>query len=321
MFELAKQRSLGKELRAIVVEALAETMKENPQLVALDADLGAASKWSDLKKESAQRFINVGISEANMMGVAAGLSLTGFIPFVHTFAPFATRRALDQIFISGAYGQNTLNIWGSDPGFTAGHNGGTHTSWEDIALLRSIPDVVICDAADAVQLNWIIKEFIRLSGVHYVRSNRKAVHTIYKEGATFELGKANSLTKGTDYLVIVAGQLTYEALQLAEFYQTQNISLQVVDMFTIKPIDKQAILTNSVDKKGIITIENHSITGGLGSAVAEVISEAGLGIPLKRVGVTERFGQVGQPDYLQQEFGLSLDQLKLQLDKFFIEVG
>ena len=179
MFTLADTREVGKELRVAVVDALKETMENNEKVIALDADLGAASKWTDLIKTNPDRFINVGIAEANMVGVAAGLNLTGYIPFVHTFGPFATRRVLDQVFLSGAYSKNTINIFGSDPGFAAGHNGGTHTTWEDVALLRAIPDVVICDAADAVQMEWIIKEFSRLTGVHYVRGNRKGVRDVY----------------------------------------------------------------------------------------------------------------------------------------------
>lgn len=159
MFVLADQNEIGIEMRVAVVEALKELMTRNNKIIALEADLGSASKWSELSKYSPDRFINVGIAEANMVGVAAGLSLTGFTPFLHTFGPFATRRVLDQLYLSGAYAKNTFNIFGSDPGFAAGHNGGTHTTLEDIALLRSIPEVTICDAADATQMKWIIKAF------------------------------------------------------------------------------------------------------------------------------------------------------------------
>lgn len=175
MFTLAENHEVGKELRATVVDALKAAMSVDEKIIALDADLGGASKWTELAQSTPERFINVGIAEANMVGVAAGLSLTGYTPFIHTFGPFATRRVLDQIYLSGAYADNTINIYGSDPGFTAGHNGGTHTTWEDVALLRSIPEVIICDAADEVQMDWIIKEFARLKGVHYVRGNRKGV--------------------------------------------------------------------------------------------------------------------------------------------------
>ncbi|MDT2384936.1 transketolase family protein [Enterococcus avium] len=314
MFTLADTREVGKELRVAVVDALKETMENNEKVIALDADLGAASKWTDLIKTNPDRFINVGIAEANMVGVAAGLNLTGYIPFVHTFGPFATRRVLDQVFLSGAYSKNTINIFGSDPGFAAGHNGGTHTTWEDVALLRAIPDVVICDAADAVQMEWIIKEFSQLTGVHYVRGNRKGVRDVYAEGSSFALGKGNLLKEGSDYLIVAAGQLVSEALDVAEHLEEKGKIVDVTDMFTIKPLDKELLLERLIGKKMVITIENHSITGGLGSAVAEVLADNGFAIPLKRIGVDERFGQVGTPAFLQEEFGLTAEKIIEQID-------
>lgn len=316
MFTLAENKEVGKELRATVVDALKAVMEENEKVVALDADLGGASKWTDLAKSNPDRFINVGIAEANMVGVAAGLSLTGYTPFIHTFGPFATRRVLDQIFLSGAYSKNTINIFGSDPGFTAGHNGGTHTTWEDVALLRSIPDVVICDAADEVQMDWIIKAFSKMEGVHYVRGNRKGVRNVYAPGSTFEIGKGNLLKEGSDYLIVATGQLVSEALEVAEELDVKGITCDIVDMFTIKPLDEKLLLERLVDKKGVITIENHSITGGLGSAVAEVIADNSLAVPLKRIGVDNRFGQVGTPDFLQAEFGLTTKKMLEQLAGF-----
>lgn len=316
MFTRAENKEVGKELRATVVDALKAVMEENEKVVALDADLGGASKWTDLAKSNPDRFINVGIAEANMVGVAAGLNLTGYTPFIHTFGPFATRRVLDQIFLSGAYSKNTINIFGSDPGFAAGHNGGTHTTWEDVALLRSIPDIVICDAADEVQMDWIIKAFSKMEGVHYVRGNRKGVRNVYAPGSTFEIGKGNLLKEGSDYLIVATGQLVSEALEVAEELAAKGITCDVVDMFTIKPLDEELLLKRLVDKKGVITIENHSITGGLGSAVAEVIADNGLATPLKRIGVDNRFGQVGTPDFLQEEFGLTTEKMLEQLASF-----
>lgn len=313
MFTLADNHEIGKELRGTVVDALKETMTNDETIVALDADLGGASKWTDIAESFPERFINVGIAEANMVGVAAGLSLTGYTPFIHTFGPFATRRVLDQIYLSGAYGGNTLNIYGSDPGFTAGHNGGTHTTWEDIALLRSIPEVVICDAADEVQMDWIIKAFAQLKGVHYVRGNRKGVKNIYAPESTFEIGKGNLLREGQDYLIVAAGQLVSEALEVAASLEEEGMSVDVIDMFTIKPLDKALLVERMVGKKAVVTIENHSITGGLGSAVAEVLADKGLAVPLTRIGVDERFGQVGTPSFLQEEFGLTTEKILAQL--------
>lgn len=314
MFTLDSNREMGKELRVAVVDALTKEMEKNDKLIALDADLASASKWSDLQKRFGKQFINVGIAEANMMGVAAGLSLTGYVPFLHTFGPFATRRAFDQLFISGAYSKNTLNIYGSDPGFAVGHNGGTHTTFEDIALLRAIPDIVICDAADAVQMEWIITEFAKMTGVHYVRGNRKAVRNIYLPGSTFELGKGNLLREGEEYLLISSGQLVTETLEVAEELEKKGITSDVIDMFTIKPLDKELILERVIGKKRVITIENHSVINGLGSAVAEVLADNGLGIQLTRIGIDNRFGQVGTPAFLQEEYGLTTKQILKQID-------
>ncbi|MCQ9210387.1 transketolase family protein [Granulicatella seriolae] len=309
MFTLVKSRKNGKELRTCVVDTLNDLMKGDKKILALDADLGAASGWTNLAKENPQQFINMGISEANMVGVAAGLSLTGYTPFIHTFGPFATRRVFDQLYISGGYGGNTINIYGSDPGFAAAQNGGTHTTWEDMALMKSIPNSVVCDAADEVQMEWIIKEFSQIRGVHYVRGNRKSVPAVYEKGSTFQLGKGNLLQTGTDVLMIVAGQLVSEALQVAERLAEKGISCEVIDMFTIKPLDKELILKEVKGKQQVVTIENHSITGGLGSSVAEVLADNGIAIPLKRIGVDERFGQVGTEQFLQEEYGLSADAI------------
>lgn len=305
MFTLDRDNKDVKEMRMAVVETLQDMMKKDDRIIALDADLGGASGFTKMEASNKDRFINIGIAEANMVGVSAGLSVTGFIPFMHTFGPFATRRVFDQLFISGGYAHTTLNIYGSDPGFTVGPNGGTHTTWEDVALMRAIPNAVVCDAADAVQMEWILRTFAQLEGVHYVRGNRKPVRNVYKKGSTFKLGKGNVIKKGSDVLLIVAGQLVSDAMDAAEALEKDGISIEVIDMFTIKPIDAALILKAVVGKKAVITFENHSITGGLGSAVAEVLADKGVGIPLKRMGVNEQFGQVGTPDFLQKEFNLT----------------
>lgn len=314
MYTLVENRNeKGKELRSVVVETLQDLMKSDDKVVALEADLGGASGFTKIKASNPDRFIQCGIAEANMVGVGAGLSVTGFKPFMHTFGPFATRRVFDQIFLSGAYAHTTLNIYGSDPGFTVGPNGGTHTTWEDVAIMRTIPNAVICDPADEVQLSWVLKEFAKLDGIHYVRANRKDVRNVYQEGSSFTIGKGNILKTGTDVLLIVAGQLVSDALDCAEMLESEGISVEVVDMFTIKPIDKELIIKEAAQKKLIVTFENHSITGGLGSAVSEVLSDNAINVKLKRVGVDERFGQVGTPEFLQKEFKLTAEDLEEEI--------
>ena len=317
MFQLAENRQeAGRELRDCVVETLQELMKDDDKITALEADLGGASGFTKIKKTNPERFIRCGIAEANMMGVAAGLSLTGFKPFTHTFAPFATRRVFDQLFLSGAYAGNTINVYGSDPGFSVASNGGTHTAWEDVALIREISGAVICDPADDVQMEWIIKEFLKMEGIHYVRSNRKAVRNVYKKGSSFKIGQGNILKEGKDILIIAAGQLVSEALDCAEELEKEGYSVEVIDMFTIKPLDEKLLIKEAKGKSKIVTIENHSIYGGLGSAVSEVIAENGISVPVKRIGVKEKFGQVGTAEFLQEEFGLTAKQIKETICQF-----
>lgn len=317
MFQLAENRQeAGRELRDCVVETLQELMKDDDKITALEADLCGASGFTKIKKTNPERFIQCGIAEANMMGVAAGLSLTGFKPFTHTFAPFATRRVFDQLFLSGAYAGNTINVYGSDPGFSVASNGGTHTAWEDVALIREIPGAVICDPADDVQMEWIIKEFLKMEGIHYVRSNRKAVRNVYKKGSSFKIGQGNILKEGKDILIIAAGQLVSEALDCAEELEKEGYSVEVIDMFTIKPLDEKLLIKEAKGKSKIVTIENHSIYGGLGSAVSEVIAENGISVPVKRIGVKEKFGQVGTAEFLQEEFGLTAKQIKETICQF-----
>ncbi len=303
------RRVKGDELSAVFVAALQELMNHNDRVVCLEADLGGASKTSRIHASHPQRYVQCGISEANMMGVAAGLSATGYIPFAHTFGPFATRRACDQIFLSGAYAGNTINIYGSDPGFAAGPNGGTHTTYEDISILRAIPRVTILDAADAVQLEWIVRAVADRPGVNYFRANRKAVRNVYAPGTTFEIGKGVVTREGDDVLIVTAGQIISDALDCAEMLADEGISCEVLDMFTIKPFDSELLLERAAGKKAVVSFENHSIYGGLGSAVAETLAESPLNPVFRRHGVNDRFGQVGSQDFLQAEYGLCAEHL------------
>lgn len=309
MFKLCKDNSTGKEMRMCVVDTLLSSMEENNKIIALDADLAEASGFKKIKNNKPNNFIECGIAEANMVGVAAGLSLFGYIPFIHSFGPFVTRRVFDQVFVSGAYAHNTINIYGSDPGFCVAQNGGTHTTWEDVALMKTIPNSLICDAADGVQMSWIIENFAKLKGIHYVRGNRKPVKNVYAEGSTFEFGKGNVLAKGNDVLLITSGQLVSDALEAVDRLKENDISVELIDMFTIKPFDKELFLNEVKGKKYVVTFENHSIYGGLGSTVSEIMAENALGIPLKRLGVDEKFGQVGTAKWLQKEYNLTSDDL------------
>lgn len=311
MFKLAEDRSAtGADLRNVVMETLQSLIAENDKVVMLEADLGGASNSLKIKASNPDNFIECGISEANMMGVAAGMSSEGYIPFVHTFAPFIARRAFDQVFLSGAYAHNTINMYGSDPGFSVAANGGTHTSFEDVAIMRTIPHARVFDAADAVQMAWIVKTCAGLPGINYFRGDRKAIRNVYAEGSEFELGKGNVLREGSDVLIISAGRLVSDALDAVENLEKQGISAEVIDMFCIKPLDEELVLSEAKGKKAIVTFENHGVIGGLGDAVASVLAENAVAVPFKRHGIVEQFGQVGTADWLQKEFKLTASDLE-----------
>ncbi len=317
MWTALKEPFAAKEQRAVFVETLQELIDRNPRVVALEADLGGASGFSKIKKSHPAHFVQVGISEANMIGVAAGMSLRGYIPFVHTFAPFVARRACDQLYMAGAYSKNTINVFASDPGVCAATNGGTHTAFEDLGFIRALPDALVFDPADGVQLNWLLHELVDRTGIHYVRTTRKDIRPIYKPGSTFEIGKGNILTAGKDVLLLAMGELLGEALDAAARLQQAGISTEVIDMFTIKPLDRDLILQEASGKKLIVTCENHSVINGLGSAVADVIAEAALNIPLRKVGIQDRFGQVGSLKYLKQTYGLTAEHIQSVVQDHF----
>lgn len=296
------------EMRKVYSSTLDEMINEDKRVFVLEADLAEAISTNSIAKTNAQNYVNCGIMEANMIGVASGLSLIGNVPFVHTFSPFATRRDFDQIFLSGAYAKTNIKILGSDPGIYAQHNGGTHTSFEDIALMRTIPNAVVMSISDTTMLKNVLRQLKDIYGIHYLSAVRKGSYKIYDENEKFEIGKGKVLKEGKDITIIASGVMVVEALKAAEKLKDEGIEATVIDMFTIKPIDKELVIKYSKLTKGIVTAENHSVTGGLGSAVAEVLVENNP-VPMRRVGVNERFGQVGTLDYLQKEYKLTAEEI------------
>lgn len=317
-FQLAEKQQ-PKELRAIYQETLMEMMEENENLIVCDADLVNASGTGKLFRKYPNRCINMGISEANMIGASCGMSLTGKIPFVHTFAPFATRRVLDQLYLSGCYQQANIRIYGSDPGFWALHNGGTHTSIEDLALTRAVPQLIVIAPADAVQFKWIIKNTVDRYGMYYFRCSRKAVPDIYSEGSQFEIGKGNIICDGSDIAIFAIGEMIVEACKARKILEEYGISSTIVDMFTVKPLDEVLVREVSKGKRVIVAAENHNKIGGLGSAIAEILAENPIEAPLIRIAIQDHFGEVGTQDYLQCKFGLNADAIVSKvLEKFAI---
>lgn len=304
--KIATRESFGK--------ALIELGKENKDVVVLTADLAGATKTSLFEKEFPDRFINVGIAEQNMIGISAGLATTGKIPFASTFAMFAAGRAYDQIRNSVAYPKLNVKICGTHAGITVGEDGATHQMLEDLSLMRSIPNMTVLCPSDDVQTKWAIKEMAKFDGPVYIRLARVATQVIYDENQTFEIGKMVQIGNGTDATVFATGVEVAEALKAKEQLEKENINIRVVDVHTIKPIDKETIIKCAKETKKIITIEDHSIIGGLGTAVCEVLAEE---YPTKviRMGMKDQFGKSGKADQLLKYFKLDSQAIIEEIKK------
>ena len=259
------------EMRAALCETLMQLAETREDIVYLDADSFGSSGMKKFAKAYPDRAFDVGIAEANMIGVAAGMSATGKTPFVHSFGPFATRRCFDQLFLSVAYGRNTVNVIGSDPGITALYNGGTHMPFEDVGIMRNIPTAIIVEPTDTTMLRSVVRDLSEKRGLHYIRLKRKTAIKVYEEGTTFTIGKGITIREGSDVTLIAAGIMVSEALAAAEQLAVEGISARVIDMFTLKPIDAELIKLAAAETGAIVTCENHSVINGLGSAVAEVL--------------------------------------------------
>lgn len=297
---IATRESFGK--------ALVELGKENENVVVLTADLAGATKTSLFEKEFPDRFINVGIAEQNMIGISAGLATTGKIPFASTFAMFAAGRAYDQIRNSVAYPKLNVKICGTHAGVTVGEDGATHQMLEDLSLMRSIPNMTVLCTSDDVQTKWAIKEMAKIDGPVYIRLARVATPVIYDENQKFEIGKMVQIGDGTDATVFATGVEVAEALKAKEELEKKNINIRVVDVHTIKPIDREMIIKCAKETKKLITIEDHSVIGGLGTAVCEVLSEE---YPTKvvRMGMQDKFGKSGKAEQLLKYFKLDSEAI------------
>ena len=298
-----------RSMRDVYCDVLLELAEANDAIVVLNADLSVAIGTKRFEQKFPDRSFNVGVAEANMIGVAAGLSARGKIPFASTFAVFASRRTFDQFFISGNYARLNIKLVGSDPGITAGFNGGTHMALEDIGMMRSVPGLVVFEPCDNVSLRSLVLQSAAHKGCTYMRLHRKDGNIIYGEDDNFQLGKGKVLRQGKDVTIIATGFIMVpQALKAAELLERSRISSAVIDMHTIKPIDKELIVTQAAATEAVVTCENHQIVGGLGSAVSEVLAEAGTG-RLKRIGVRDEFGEVGSDAYLMDRFGFTADKI------------
>lgn len=289
-------------------KSLARLGLENKNIVVLDADLSKSTKTAEFKKVCPERFINVGIAEQNLAGISAGLATTGKIPFMSTFAMFAAGRAFEIIRNAVCYPKLNVKVCATHAGLTVGADGASHQAIEDLALMRSIPNMVVLNPADAVSTDKILEAIVAYDGPVYVRLGRAAVPVVYNESSKIEIGKANMVQDGSDVTIIATGIMLAEAMTAAETLKEEGISVRILDMHTIKPLDNEAVIKAAKETKGIVTAEEHTIFGGLGSAVAEVLVE-NHPAPMRRIGVKDTFGESGNPAELMVKYHLTADDI------------
>ena len=300
---------IKKAIRQSYGEALADLGKKNEKIVVLDADLSSATKTNIFAKEFPERFLDMGIAEANMIGTAAGLATCGKIPYVSTFAAFAAGRAYDQIRCSVCYPKLNVKICVTHSGITVGEDGATHQMIEDISMMRTMPNMTVMTTSDDVETKWAVEEISKIEGPVYLRLARVKTSKIYDENQKFEIGKAIQIGEGTDATIFATGVTVEQALIAKEELQKQGIEVRVVDMHTIKPIDKEMIIKCAKATKKLISVEDHSVIGGLGSAISEVLTE-NYPVKLKRIGIKDCFGRSGKAEELIKYFGIDSESIK-----------
>lgn len=292
---LATRDAYGKALKKLA---------ENPDVVVLEADLGHATKSLEFQKVCPERFFNMGIAEADMIGTAAGLAACGKIPFTTTFSVFATGRAFDQIRNSICYPNLNVKIVGTHAGISVGPDGGTHQAIEDIAIMRALPNMSVISPADDIEAEAAVLYAAQMKGPVYLRMGRTPIPTFHKDDYEFKFGKGELIKDGTDITIIANGLMVIKALEATEQLEKDGISVRLINMHTIKPLDKEIIIESAKKTGKIVTVEESNVLGGLGSAVCEVITDS-YPVPVKRVGVMDKFGKSGNPALLFVEYGLT----------------
>ena len=287
-------------------EALAKLGKEYENIVVLDADLSNATKTNIFAKECPDKFFDIGISEQDMMSTAAGFATCGKIPYASTFAVFASGRAYDQIRNSICYPNLNVKICATHAGITVGEDGATHQMLEDIGMMRALPNMTVISPSDDIQTKWAIEEASKINGPVYVRLCRLATPVIYEENQKFELGKAVQIGEGTDATIIATGVTVSEAIKAKEKLENKGVNVRVLDIHTIKPIDKDMIIKCAKETKKLVSVEDHSVIGGLGTAIADVLTEK-YPTKLTKLGIKDIFGKSGKATELLKYYGLTAE--------------
>ncbi len=295
-------------MRDAYSKAIIEMGKENESIMVVDVDCSHSMASVAFSQTCPDQYLNVGIQEADAVGICAGLSAEGQIPFLNAFGIFATRRAFDQLFLSCGYAHLNAKIIGWDSGVGAEMNGGTHMPLEDVGLMRSIPGFTILEPADPVALEVLLRKSADFYGNVYIRTLRKQAPSVYVEGTDFEIGKSNHLRDGTDVTILAYGLMVSEALKAADILEEAGISVRVIDMFTIKPLDEETVQKAVMETGALVVAENHRTTNGLYSAVTDYTA-ANCPCPVESVGVDEVFGEVGKMDYLMKTFGITYEDI------------
>lgn len=303
-----------KDTRSGFGAGLLELGKDNPNIVALCADLTGSLKMDAFAKEFPQRFFQVGVAEANMIGIAAGLTVGGYIPFTGTFANFSTGRVYDQIRQSVAYANKNVKICASHAGLTLGEDGATHQILEDIGLMKMLPNMTVINPCDYNQTKAATLAIANMTGPVYLRFGRPSVPVFTQANQVFEIGKAITFTEGTDVTIFATGHLVWKALEATQILNDKGISAEVINIHTIKPLDNAAVLKSVKKTRCVVTAEEHQMNGGLGDSIAQLLARE-YPCPLEMVAVNDRFGESGTPDELMKKYGLDTPNVVAAVEK------
>lgn len=306
-----------KEIRQAYGEKLEQLILNDSTIMVCDCDLASSSGASFIYEKYPQNSVNFGISEQNMIAAGAGMSMVGIKPFVHSFAPFVSRRVADQIYMSLGFAKGDMHIYASDPGYFAQYNGATHSTFEDLALMRAIPGINVVAPSDATTFTWILEYYAMHGGIFYNRCTRKSLPRLYSKDSTFEIGKSQWIRKGKDVAIIGVGALVHDALKAATELEELGISTSVIDLLFIKPLDVELIQEVIHQHRLIVVVENHNRIGGVGEMIGCEMAKSDCTSYLKQIALNDRYGEVGTIEYLKEIYHLSVkDIVETVIDDF-----